>query len=175
MIVEDDDEDVPEVVQPELKNKGKGKATTASPMTNGKAPSRAKGKGRVASTTHGQKNGPDLVVIEELDDDEPHVAKPPPPTTGEPRAGSPVLVEDGEIIEPQGLGKLERIGEERDLVRLPLTPKVVAGLMNTVVQYKAKSEELSETLLRLIQTRKTEPEDRLAEMKAQYEASSRGA
>jgi hypothetical protein len=114
MVVEDDDEDVSEVVQPELKNKGKGKATTASPMTNGKAPSRAKGKGKAASTTNGHNKGSNLVVVEELDDDEPHVAKPQPPTKGKPRAGSPVLVEEGEIIEPQ---ELERTREERDLVR----------------------------------------------------------
>lgn len=47
--------------------------------------------------------------------------------------------------------------------------------MNIVVQYKAKSEELSETLLRLIQTRNTEPEERVAELKAQYEATAKGA
>lgn len=51
----------------------------------------------------------------------------------------------------------------------------MAGLTNTVVQYKVKSEELSETLLQLIQTKKTEPEDRLAVMKAQYEAAGMGA
>jgi len=45
--------------------------------------------------------------------------------------------------------------------------------MNIVVQYKAKSEELSETLLQLIQTRNTEPEGRVAEMKARYEATSK--
>ena len=42
------------------------------------------------------------------------------------------------------------------------------------VQYKIKSEELSETLLQLIQARNTEPEEQLAEMKAQYEAASKG-
>lgn len=47
--------------------------------------------------------------------------------------------------------------------------------MSTVAQYKVKSEELSESLLQLIQTRNTEPEDRIAEMKAQYEAAGRGA
>ena len=123
MIVEDDDEDVSEVVQPEPRNKGKGRATARSPMTNGKAPSRAKGKGRAASTTNGHKNSSDLVVVEELDDDEPPVKPPPPPKKGKTRAGSPVLVEEGEIIEPPELGEPERIREERDLVRLPLAPK----------------------------------------------------
>jgi hypothetical protein len=47
--------------------------------------------------------------------------------------------------------------------------------MSTVAQYKVKSEELSESLLQLIQTRNTEPEERIAEMKAQYEAAGRGA
>jgi hypothetical protein len=47
--------------------------------------------------------------------------------------------------------------------------------MVSAVQYKVKSEKLSETLLQLIQTRSTEPEEQLAEMKAQYEAASRGA
>jgi len=45
--------------------------------------------------------------------------------------------------------------------------------MNTVVQYKVKSEELSETLLQLIQTKKTEPESRVEEMKARYDSASR--
>jgi hypothetical protein len=47
--------------------------------------------------------------------------------------------------------------------------------MSTVAQYKVKSEELSESLLQLIQTRNTEPEERIAEMKAQYEAAGRGS
>jgi hypothetical protein len=46
--------------------------------------------------------------------------------------------------------------------------------MNSTVQYKTKSEELSETLLQLIQTRSTEPEEQLAEMKAQYDAATKG-
>ena len=46
--------------------------------------------------------------------------------------------------------------------------------MTSAVQYKVKSEELSETLLQLMQTRNTEPEEQLAEMKAQYEAASKG-
>lgn len=46
--------------------------------------------------------------------------------------------------------------------------------MTSAVQYKVKSEELSETLLQLMQVRNTEPEEQLAEMKAQYEAASKG-
>ena len=42
------------------------------------------------------------------------------------------------------------------------------------MQYKLKSEELSETLLRLIQTRNTEPEEQLATLKAQYDAAAKG-
>jgi hypothetical protein len=47
--------------------------------------------------------------------------------------------------------------------------------MITVVQYKVKSEELSDTLLQLIQTKNTEPEDQLEEMKARYESAGKGA
>jgi hypothetical protein len=46
--------------------------------------------------------------------------------------------------------------------------------MTSAVQYKVKSEELSETLLQLMQMRNTEPEEQLTEMKAQYEAASKG-
>jgi hypothetical protein len=46
--------------------------------------------------------------------------------------------------------------------------------MISTVQYKVKSEELSEILLQLMQVRNTEPEEQLAEMKAQYEAASKG-
>ncbi|KAI0006192.1 hypothetical protein BJV74DRAFT_880485 [Russula compacta] len=155
MIVEDDDddegEDITEVVEPVPRGKGKSKAS-ASPAINGKPPSKAKGKGRAASTTSGLKSGLDFVVIEELDDDEPPVAKPPPPTKkGKPSAGSPVSVKDREIISSRGS---ERMREERDL-------------------YKLKSEELSETLLQLIQTRNTEPEEQLATLKAQYDAAAK--
>ncbi len=47
--------------------------------------------------------------------------------------------------------------------------------MDTFVQYKAKSEELSESMLRLIKIRNTEPEEELAVMKAHYEAAADGA
>lgn len=47
--------------------------------------------------------------------------------------------------------------------------------MTFPVQYKTKSEELSETLRQLIQTKNTEPEEQLESMKAQYDAVSRGA
>lgn len=123
MIVEDDDdeeeeEDITEVVEPVPRGKGKSKAS-ASPATNGKPPFKAKGKGRAASTTSGHKSGSDLVVIEELDDDEPPVAKLPPPIKkGKPRAGSPVSVEEGEIAgEITSSRGSERMREERDLVR----------------------------------------------------------
>ena len=119
MLVEDDDEDVPEVVQPEPRNNGKGKAT-ASPATNGKPPSRGKGRGKTGSTTNGHKKGSDLVVVEELDDDEPPVARPLTPSTkGKPRI-SPV-VEEGEIVD--SLGELTRTREERNVVRFFPTPQ----------------------------------------------------
>ncbi|KAI0256871.1 hypothetical protein BJV78DRAFT_314631 [Lactifluus subvellereus] len=152
MIVEDDDEDIPEVVQPEPRAKGKTKVA-ASPATNGKPPPKAKGKGKADSTVNGHKDGSELVVIEELDDDEPVVTKPlSPAKKGKPRTDKSVSLdlEEGEIVKSE----LERMREERDL-------------------YKAKSEELSETLLQLIQTRNTEPEEQLESMKAQYGAASR--
>jgi hypothetical protein len=128
MIVEDDDEDVPEVVQPEPRNKGKSKAT-ASPSVNGKPSSRGKGKGRAASTTNGHKSISDLVVVEELDDDDPPVAKPPIPSTkGNPPATSLDLVEEGEI--PEGLDELGRTKEERDLVRFPPLLSPYFGILN---------------------------------------------
>ena len=121
VVVEDDDEDVPEIIQPEPRNKGKGKAT-ASPATNGKPPSRGKGRGKAGPTTNGHKKGSDLVVVEELDDEELPVAKPPIPSAkGIPRAVSPDLVEEGEIVD--SLGELARTREERDVVRLSPTPQ----------------------------------------------------
>ncbi len=118
MLVEDDEEDVPEVVEPKSKRRSKA---TAPPATNGKAPTKAKGKGRAAPKANGQKNGVDLVIIDELDDDEPSVAKPPSPTKkGKTRAGPTFHVEEGEIVEETGSTfspELERMREERDLVR----------------------------------------------------------
>jgi hypothetical protein len=179
MVIEDDDEDFPEVVQPEPKSRGKGKAA-ASSTTNGKSQSRSKAKGKTTLTTNGPKNDSDLVIIEELNDDDPPKAKPPSPTKkAKPSAGSPVLVEEGEIMEGgeerevAPSRELERLREERDLV-CPLPCPSQGGLMNPVVQYKTKSEELSESLLQLIQTRNTEPEEQLADMKAQYDASTKG-
>jgi hypothetical protein len=182
MVIEDDEEDVAEVVEPKSKRKRKGAPTV--PVTNGKAPTKAKGKGRAASTANGHKNDADLVIIDELDDEEPPVAKPPSPTKkGKTRAGSSFLAEEGEIVEGTveetrsvSSPELERMREERDLVRpLPAPQYNVARLLNTVVQYKAKSDELSESMLQLIKARSTEPEEELAAMKAQYDAATSGA
>jgi len=124
MVVEDDEDEIAEVVEPKSKRKRKGAPTV--PVTNGKAPSKAKGKGRSASTVNGHKNDADLVIIDEPDDEEPSVAKPPLPTKkGKARAGSSFLVEEGEIVERTVLEEtrsafspeLERMREERDLVR----------------------------------------------------------
>jgi hypothetical protein len=117
MVVEDDDEDVAEVVVPEPRSRRRGKVS-ASPSTNGKPLSKVKGKGRAASTANGHKGGSEPVIIEELDDDEPIVAKPPPTKKGKTHAGS-LLVEDGEILEETESAsppELERMKEERDLV-----------------------------------------------------------
>jgi hypothetical protein len=122
MIVEDDDEDIPEVVQPEPRTKGKRKVA-APPATNGKPASKAKGKGRADSMVNGHKDGSDLVVIEELDDDEPVVTKPlPPPKKGKPLTNEPVSLEEGEIAVKSVKSELDRMREERDLVRFP-TPQ----------------------------------------------------
>jgi hypothetical protein len=127
-VVEDDDEDVPEVVQPEPRNKGKGKAA-ASPATNGKPSSRGKGKGMTGSMTNGHKKGSaDLVVIEELDDDEPPVARPlTPPTKGKPRTVS-LNLEEGEVVD--SLGELSRTREERDVVRFSPSLNPSFGMSN---------------------------------------------
>ncbi|KAI9458272.1 hypothetical protein F5148DRAFT_330426 [Russula earlei] len=159
VVVTEDDEDIPEVVQPDPKSKGKSKAS-ASPATNGKPPSKTKGRRKAASASNGHKSGVDLVVIEEDDDDEPlQVAKPPPPTKkGKTRVGAPIPVEEAEIVgeaEDTPSREVERLKEERNL-------------------YKIKSEELSETLLQLIRTRNTEPEEQLATMKAHYDAAAKG-
>jgi hypothetical protein len=128
VVIEDDEEDVSEVVASEPKSKRRSKAT-AAPATNGKAPTRAKGKGRAASTTNGHKSGEDLVIIDDLDDDEPPVAKPPSPTKkGKTRAGPPFLVEEGEIVEESASSpELEKMREERDLVRPLPAPQYKHG------------------------------------------------
>lgn len=119
MVVEDDDEDISEVIVPEPRTRRRGKAA-ASPTTNGRPLFKAKGKGRAASTANGHRGGSEPVIIEELDDDEPLVAKPQPTKKGKTRAGSTLLVEDGEIVEETESAsspELERMKEERDLVR----------------------------------------------------------
>lgn len=139
MVVEDDEEDVPEVV--ESKSKRKRKGVPMVPVTNGKAPTKSKGKGRAASTVNGHKNDADLVIIDEPDDEEPSVIKPPPTKKGKTKIG------------PTSSPELVRMREERDL-------------------YKAKSEELSESMLQLIKARNTEPEEELAVMKTHYDAAT---
>ncbi|KAN0123705.1 hypothetical protein V8E52_002195 [Russula decolorans] len=159
MVVEDDEEDIAEVAESKSKRRRQGAPTV--PVTNGKAPTKAKGKGRAASTVNGHKNDADLVIIDEPDDEEPSVTKPPLPTKkGKTRAGSSFLVDDGEIVEgtveeigPASSPELVRMREERDL-------------------YKAKSEELSKSMHQLINARNTEPEEELAAMKAQYDAAT---
>jgi hypothetical protein len=120
MIVDDDDDDIPEVVLPEPRGKGKSKVSP-SPATNGKPASkgRGKGKGKVDSTAvNGQKPLSDLVVIDELDDDEPHVSKPVPSAKqAKTRTHASTSLEEGEIASPSGLEKMK---EERDMVRHPL-------------------------------------------------------
>lgn len=118
MVVEDDDEDITEVVEAKSKRKRKGAPTV--PVTNGKAPTKAKGKGKAASTVNGHVNDPDLVIIDKLDDEPP----PLPTKKGKTRAGSSFHAEEGEIVEetvPASSPELERTREERDLVR-PLPP-----------------------------------------------------
>jgi len=132
MVIEDDEEDVSEIVgASEPKSKRKSKAT-AAPATNGKAPTKAKGKGRAASMTNGHKSGEDLVIIDDLDDDEPPAAKPPSPTKkGKTRAGPPLLVEEGEIVEASASSpELEKLREERDLVRPLPAPQYKHGETN---------------------------------------------
>jgi hypothetical protein len=122
MIVDDDDDDIPEVVLPEPRGKGKSKVSP-SPATNGKPASKSKGKGKgkgkVDSTAvNGQKPLSDLVVIDELDDDEPHVSKPVPSAKhAKTRTHASASLEEGEIASPSGLEKMK---EERDMVRHPL-------------------------------------------------------
>ena len=175
MVVEDDDDDVAEVVQPKSKRRGRGALSV--PATNGKAP---KGKGKANSMVNGHKNDADLVIIDEPDDEKPSLAMPPSPTKkGKTRTGPPFLVEEGEIVEetgPASSPELERMREERDLVRpLPAPQYNCSKLLNTVGQYKAKSEELSESMLQLIKAKNTEPEEELAARKAQYDAAIGGA
>ena len=119
MVVDDDDEDVAEVVESKSKRRRKGAPTV--PVTNGKA----KGKGKATSTVNGHKNDADLVIVDELDDEEPPVVRPPSPTKkGKTRAGSSLAVEEGEILEgtlggtrPASSPEFERMRAERDLVR----------------------------------------------------------
>ena len=74
MIVEDDDDDndddIPKVVQPVTRNGAMAKDPPFA-VTNGKPASRAKGKGKVGPSTNGHKSDAELVVIDELDDDDP--------------------------------------------------------------------------------------------------------
>jgi hypothetical protein len=104
----DDDDDVPKVVQPVTRNGAMAK-DSPSAMTNGKPASRAKGKRKAGPLTNGHKSDPELVVIDELDDDDPTPA-PPLQLAKKGKAGS---IENGAYSL-----ELEKLRLERDLVRL---------------------------------------------------------
>jgi hypothetical protein len=103
---DDDDDDVPKVVQPVTRN-GTIAKDPPSVMANGKPASRAKGKRKAGPLTNGHKSDPELVVIDELDDDDPTLA-PPLQLAKRGKAGS---IENGGY-------SLEKLRLERDLVRL---------------------------------------------------------
>ena len=168
MIVEDDDDDndddVPKVVQPVTRNGAIAKVPPSA-VTNGKPASRAKGKGKVKPSTNGHRSDAELVVIDELDDDNPSPT-PPLQLTKKGKVGS---TENG-----ANSWELEKLRLERDLVCLLTSCPFLTRLLKIFMQYKEKSEQLSERFLQLIQTRNTEPEEELKSMKAQYDASSKG-
>jgi len=117
VVVEDDDnvddDDVSEVVQPATRNDATAKVPP-SLATNGKPASKAKGKGKAAPSMNGHRNGTELVVIDELDDDDPPPAKPlPSAKKGKASAGSIDSTEKGASSR-----ELEKLREERDLVRM---------------------------------------------------------
>ncbi|KAH9180724.1 hypothetical protein EDB89DRAFT_2062394 [Lactarius sanguifluus] len=146
VVIEDDDnddDDVPEVVQPATRNDATAKVPPST-ATNGKPASKVKGKGKATPSTNGHRNDTELVVIDELDDDSPLPAK-----KGKVSAGSTDSTEKGASSQ-----ELEKLRKERDM-------------------YKEKSEKLSKSLLQLIKTRTTEPEEKLMSRKAQYDATSR--
>ena len=168
MIVEDDDDDndddIPKVVQPVARNGAMAKDPPFA-VTNGKPASRAKGKGKVGPSTNGHKSDAELVVIDELDDDDPS----PTPPLQLAKKGKVGSTENG-----ANSRELEKLRLERDLVRLSTSCPSLTKLLKIFMQYKEKSEQLSERFLQLIQTRNTEPEEKFESMKAQYDAASKG-
>ena len=115
MVVEDDDndDDVPEVVQPALRNDAAAKVPPSHP-TNGKPAFKPKGKGKAGPSMNGHRNGTEFVVIDEQDDDDPPPAKPlPSANRRKSPAGSTDSTEKG-----ANSRELEKLREERDLVRL---------------------------------------------------------
>jgi hypothetical protein len=113
VVVEDNDDDVSEVVQPATRNDATAKVTLSQP-TNGKPAFKPKGKGKAGLSTNGHKNGTngtEFVVIDEQDDDHPPPTKPlPSAKKGKSPAAS---TEEGAYSR-----ELEKLREERDLVRL---------------------------------------------------------
>jgi hypothetical protein len=102
----DDDDDVPEVVQPATRNDAMAK-DPPSRVTNGKPAPRAKGRGMVGSQINGHKSNAELVIIDELDDDDPPSFKPLQ------SANKGKATENGAYSR-----ELEKLRLERDLVRL---------------------------------------------------------
>ncbi len=174
MVVEDDDnavdvdDDVPEVVQDDPRKEATANVHPA-PATNGKS-GKARAKAKADSFTNGHRNGTELVVIDERDDDD------PPPAKSLPLAKK--VKSSTSVTTPAEKGaysrEFEKLREERDLVRFKHLRPLLTKVLNTFVQYKEKSEQLSENLRQLIQTRNTEPEEELVSRKARYDAASKG-
>ncbi|KAI0273424.1 hypothetical protein BC834DRAFT_965951 [Gloeopeniophorella convolvens] len=151
MVIDDEDEDVPEVIESEPRTKGKEKAA-ASPVVNGKPASKVKAKTKANATANVSRKDSTPVIVEDLDDEEPPPARPPPvtkKTNG--RAGTDA---NGEKERRPLARELEKMKEERDM-------------------YKEQNEQLTKQMRELLQVRNTDPEGQLEAMKAQYEASTK--
>src|SRR6267154_2684731 len=108
--------------QPSKKRKPSASRPTAGPST---------AKAQATRQRNPSSEAPMVVEDDELDDEEPSVAKPPSSTKkGKTRAGSSFLMEEGEVVEETRSAsspELERMREERDLVRPLPAPQYNCG------------------------------------------------